>query len=107
MREKHSDASDFAIRGPIFRADLPGLCHRVCDLLADRAGTEVSCDVASVPSDAVTVEALALLQLAARRRGCRIRLQGASEQLRGLVAFLGLRDVLSEESVSRPASAAD
>jgi ABC-type transporter Mla MlaB component len=89
----------FSIWGPITRTDLPGLCDRVCAVLADAAGGELSCDVGTVPSDAVTIEALALLQLAARRQGCRIVLRNASADLVGLVAFLGLGDVLTEEAV--------
>ena len=52
------------------------------------------CDVGGVAADAVTVDALARLQLAARRHGCGCRLRGASDELRGLVAFMGLADVL-------------
>lgn len=86
----------FAIYGPIERADLPGLCDRVCALL-DAGRPEVAfCDVESVPSDAVTVDALARLQLAAGRYGCRVRLRGASPELCDLVAFMGLRDVLTD-----------
>ena len=48
-----------------------------------------------VAADAVTVDALARLQLAARRQRCLIRLRGASDDLRALVAFMGLEDVLS------------
>ena len=44
----------------------------------------------------VTVDALARLQLAARRHGCRVRLLNASAGLRELVAFMGLADVLTE-----------
>lgn len=44
--------------------------------------------------DAQTVEALARLQLAARRSGCSILLVHASPELRDLVAFMGLSDVL-------------
>ena len=54
------------------------------------------CDVSGVRADAVTVEALARLQLAARRHGCRVVLRGASPELLDLVAFMGLRDVLAE-----------
>jgi ABC-type transporter Mla MlaB component len=50
--------------------------------------------VGGVGPDAATVDALARLQLAAQRRGCRIRLQNASPELRELVAFMGLQDVL-------------
>ncbi len=86
----------FRIQGPITRADLPGLCERVCTLLS-RPGLDLAlCDVAGVEPDAVTVDALARLQLAAGRRGCRIRLRNASEDLCALVFFMGLRDVLPE-----------
>ena len=64
----------FAIRGPIARADLPGLCDRVCGLLENNDADIVLCDVHGVEPDAVTVDALARLQLAARRHGCRVRL---------------------------------
>ena len=86
----------FAITGPITRADLPGLCERVCALL-ERSDADVAlCDVSGVEPDAVTVDALARLQLAAQRRGCQVRLRHASKELTGLVAFMGLRDVLPD-----------
>jgi ABC-type transporter Mla MlaB component len=85
---------DFSIRGPIARSDLPGLCDRVCNLLA-AGGETVRCDVSGVEPDAVTVEAIARLQLAAGRRGCRVELVNASPELQGLVDLLGLRDVFS------------
>jgi ABC-type transporter Mla MlaB component len=89
------DALSFAIRGPIARTDLPGLCDRVCALLEGGGGDAlVQCDVATVDVDAVTVDALARLQLAARRHGCRVRLCNASAELLALVAFMGLEDVL-------------
>ncbi|HEX8204544.1 MAG TPA: STAS domain-containing protein [Solirubrobacteraceae bacterium] len=87
----------FAIWGPILREDLPGLCDRVCALLTANDGAAVAfCDVQGVESDAVTVDALARLQLAARRHACQIRLRGCSPALRELVAFMGLRDVLPD-----------
>jgi ABC-type transporter Mla MlaB component len=86
----------FAIEGPIARADLPGLCERVCAIL-ERSGAGVAlCDVRGVDVDAVTVDALARLQLAARRHGCQVRLCNTSNELRELLAFMGLRDVLPE-----------
>ena len=84
----------FAVRGPIAQDDLPGLCDRVCRLLGTSGARVALCDVAGVRPDAVTVEALARLQLGARRHGCRIRLVNASDELRELVSFMGLRDVL-------------
>lgn len=87
----------FAIRGSIARADLPGLCVRVCALLDGCAGGSVLCDVNGVDPDAVTVDALARLQLAARRRGCKVQLCNASDELLELVAFMGLEDVCRSE----------
>jgi ABC-type transporter Mla MlaB component len=87
-------ASDLVIRGPIARDDLPGLSGRVCAALRAAGPGERRCDVAGVEPDAVTVDALCRLQLAAGRAGCRVRLTNASPQLCDLIAFMGLRDVL-------------
>ncbi len=84
----------FAIEGPISREDLPGLCDRVCALLEGSGAGVAYCEVTGVESDAVTVDALARLQLAACRHGCQVRLVDASPELLELVAFMGLRDVL-------------
>jgi ABC-type transporter Mla MlaB component len=89
--------SDFAIWGPIARDDLPGLCDRVCAELRARGPGAARCDVAGVEPDAVTVDALARLQLAARRLGCQVRLRNASAELLAVVALMGLGDVLAEE----------
>ena len=84
---------DFSISGPIIRDDLPGLCARVRALL-DESGSVVRCDVVGVEPDAVTVDAIARLQLAARRRGCEVRLHNASDDLLALVELMGLTHVL-------------
>jgi ABC-type transporter Mla MlaB component len=91
------DTVAFAIRGPITRADLPGLCDRVCRLLTETRPTVAYCDVRGIDPDAVTVDALARLQLAARRLRCQVRLRHASEDLIDLVAFMGLTEVLPDE----------
>jgi ABC-type transporter Mla MlaB component len=85
----------FAVRGPIARGDLPGLCERVCALFEASKGGVALCDVDGVPADAVTVDALARLQLGARRHGVQVRLRNASPELLELVAFMGLQDVLA------------
>jgi hypothetical protein len=87
----------FAVRGPIARCDLPGLCNRVCRLFDETRPTVALCDVSSVQPCAVTVDALARLQLAAHGYECRVRLRNASPELLGLVAFMGLTDVLPED----------
>jgi ABC-type transporter Mla MlaB component len=86
----------FAIHGPIERDDLPGLCDRVCALLEASGAPVALCRVDAVAPDAVTVDALARLQLAARRHDCQVRLRQASPELLELVAFMGLSDVLPD-----------
>jgi ABC-type transporter Mla MlaB component len=96
MATTDSRTITFAIWGPIRRDDLPGLCSRVCGLL-ERSDADIAlCDVTGIAPDAVTVDALARLQLGARRHGCRVRLRNATAELRELVAFMGLTEVLTD-----------
>jgi ABC-type transporter Mla MlaB component len=95
MRMQRSHPT-LAIRGPINRTDLPGLCGRICALLEESSRDVALCDVRGVEPDAVAVDALARLQLAGRRHGCRVRLTNASAGLLELVAFMGLTDVLPD-----------
>jgi ABC-type transporter Mla MlaB component len=94
MAAAASEGPVFAVRGPIAPADLPGIYKRVCDLLQEGTAGTVLLDVGGVAADAVAVDALARLQLAARRHGCRVRLCNATPELLELLAFMGLRDVL-------------
>jgi ABC-type transporter Mla MlaB component len=89
----------FSIHGPISHDDFPGLCGRVCALLSGSRSDVALCDVAGVLPDAVTVDALARLQLAARRTGCQMRLRNAGEELVELVEFMGLTDVLPDDEL--------
>jgi ABC-type transporter Mla MlaB component len=85
----------FVVVGPILRDDIPGLCARARGLMDQGAIGQVICDVATVTSpDAVTLDALARLQLAARRRGCRVALRHACIDLLGLLAVAGLSDIV-------------
>jgi ABC-type transporter Mla MlaB component len=88
--------TEFAIWGPIAREDLPGLCDRICALLHESGGGVSRCDVSGVDPDALTVDALCRLQLAARRLGCEVHLCNASAELQELIAFMGLRRVLCD-----------
>ena len=96
MGARASRVVAFAVGAPIDRSDLPALCDRVGALLDESRADVALCDVTGVEADAVTVEALARLQVAARRHGCLVRLRHASEELRELIAFMGLRDVLPD-----------
>jgi ABC-type transporter Mla MlaB component len=83
------------IRGPLQRSDLSGLYTRVCALFTANQGATLVCDVTRVAVDAVAVEALARLQLGARRHGCTVRLLSAPRELVDLVSFMGLQDVIA------------
>jgi ABC-type transporter Mla MlaB component len=82
------------IRGPLERQDLAGLFARTCALLQSARPELLCCELAGVVPDAVAVDALARLALAARRGGCCVRLRGACGELSELIAFMGLDDVL-------------
>jgi ABC-type transporter Mla MlaB component len=86
------------IESPLQRGDLPGLFSRTCALLAQERGCELLlCEVGGVAADALAVDALARLALAARRSGCEVRLRGASPELIDLIELIGLTDVLRPE----------
>jgi ABC-type transporter Mla MlaB component len=80
-----------AVHGPLTRDDLPGLRDRACRLLEESDAEVVVCVVGpEIAADAVAVDALARLELAARRLGRHIRLVGVSPGLRELLEFVGL-----------------
>jgi ABC-type transporter Mla MlaB component len=83
------------LAGPIGRGDIPGLCERGRVLMEGCDADLVICDVGAIAEpDAVTVDALARLQLMARRLGRRIHLRRACDELEELLALMGLSDVL-------------
>ncbi|MDP8967128.1 MAG: STAS domain-containing protein [Actinomycetota bacterium] len=61
----------------------------------------IVCDIAALPADAHAVDALARLQLTARRLHRRLRLQRASPQLEELLDFAGLADVVAPNAPPR------
>ena len=66
--------------------------------MADARPSTIVCDVGALAPDAAAVDALARLQLTARRLGYEIRLRDASVDLQDLLDFVGLRDVLRVET---------
>jgi hypothetical protein len=76
-------------------ADIPALCERVRTMLGGGEAGPIVCDVgAVVHPDAVTIDALARLQLTARHLGGSVRLGDACIELQRLLALVGLGDVL-------------
>jgi ABC-type transporter Mla MlaB component len=87
----------FAVAGPIARADLPAICGDVAALLEATGADVALCDVEALPADAVAIDALARIQLAARRMGRQVVLRHAADDLRDLLALVGLTGVLRIE----------
>jgi hypothetical protein len=77
---------------------LPALCGSLGVLLREGEVEVVVFDVGHAAADAITLDALARLQLVARRHGCPVKLRRAAPELLDLVAFAGLADMLPSES---------
>lgn len=93
------------ITGPLDPDDVLTLCERLRALLEGSDIEVVDCDVTALDEpDAVTIEALARLQLTARRMGRSIQLVQPCPQLQDLLALTGLGDVLPLSPGTDPAS---
>ena len=63
---------------------------------------KLSCDVRALRADVAALDALARLQVAARRAGFELRLLHASAELQCLISFTGLAEVLGVEPGRQP-----
>jgi ABC-type transporter Mla MlaB component len=87
--------SVLVLSGSISRADVAALCERARVLLGRSRAQLVIFDVADlVEPDAATIDALARLQLTARRLGCRVLVRDPCGEIQELLAFVGLADIL-------------
>jgi ABC-type transporter Mla MlaB component len=81
--------------GPVSGAEAASLCARIRAVLEGNAAETVLCDVARLTDpDIGTVDALARLQLTARRLRSEIALLHASPELERLLGLVGLGDVV-------------
>lgn len=79
------------LNGAIATSDVPGVCARAAALIEGSGAELLVCDVADVSDpDCATVDALARIQLTARRLGSELRLRGASDELHEVLAVAGL-----------------
>jgi ABC-type transporter Mla MlaB component len=83
------------LSGAITPDDVPSLCAHARALLEGTVGESIVCDVEDVVEpDAATVDALARLQVTARRLGCEVRALRAPLALRRLIELMGLSGVV-------------
>ncbi|MFF2931545.1 STAS domain-containing protein [Streptomyces mirabilis] len=88
--------------GPVTRDQVPGLCDDVRARLAATGARVVVCDVADLgPPGLATVDALARMQLTARRAGGRVRLRAPAPSLLLLLDLVGLRFEVEGEAEER------
>ncbi len=82
------------ISGRLTPDDVPRLCEELHARLSGTGVTEAICDVGGLTHASLTaVNALARMQLTARRLGCRVRMRGAGPELRALLELVGLGEV--------------
>jgi len=108
-RSDEQGTIQLVIGGRVGRDAGTALCHRARELVGADHARLVLCDVEGViEPDLCTVDALARLRLTAQRLGSEFRLDGASAELRELLALTGLRDVISVlDGVTPRGAAAD
>ena len=71
-------------------------------MTAQRPEAPIICDVSALAPDAGSVDALARLELLAKRQGTELRLRKVSPELQELLGLCGLGDVLRVEVVRQP-----
>ena len=80
---------------PLTRAEIPGLCEHARRRLENSDAAVVICDAhALTDPDAVAIDAVARLQLIAKRGGRELQLRDACAELQELIALAGLSGVL-------------
>lgn len=88
------------LKGAVQREDLPMLVEGIRAHLRQSPAERVVCDVEHLAVDIVTVDALARLRLAARRRGREVSLLNASDELHALLELVGLDETIPPCDVS-------
>jgi anti-anti-sigma factor len=89
------DAVVLMLAGTIEQDTVPALVAGVCRMLDLADAARIICDVSAVSApDAAAVDALARLQLAARRRGSQVWLRDADGRLVDLLVLAGLDEMV-------------
>ncbi|MET9481047.1 STAS domain-containing protein [Streptomyces sp. NPDC006638] len=83
------------VSGRLGPGDVPRLCEELVARLRGSGASEAVCDVRGLERPGlVAVNALARLQLTARRRAVRLRVRGAGQELRLLLDLVGLAELV-------------
>jgi ABC-type transporter Mla MlaB component len=83
-----------SLGSPLAKADVTGLCEEGRALLEASGAEVLVCDASELArSDAVAVDAIARLQLTARRLGSRVCIRQPPADLCALLRFTGLAEV--------------
>lgn len=89
------DVGVLTFRGSIERAEIPRLCRHLRELIENTGCRFVVCDVGAIAEpDAVTLDALARLQLTARRADNELRLRHPPGELQELLELAGLAEIV-------------
>lgn len=96
MRPTGNDAPVvIVLSNAVTPADIPGLCEGVRRALESDRRALVICDVGAITQpDAATVDAIARLQLTAKRMDRLLRLRDVCPRLQELIDLAGLSEVL-------------
>jgi ABC-type transporter Mla MlaB component len=84
-----------ALHGPLARSELTEIAERLIREIERLDAAVIGVDVTGLAADAVALDALCRVALAARRRGARTRLRNASAELLELIALAGLAATLA------------
>ncbi|MGH2679767.1 MAG: hypothetical protein ACRDG8_04690 [Actinomycetota bacterium] len=88
-------------RGPFGGAGSAGICDRARDLVVDPDADLLVVDIGELTApDVVAVDAMARVQLGARRLRRQVRFRHACPEILELVELLGLADVLRLDTAS-------
>lgn len=92
------------VLGPVQRSEIQAVCERTRTLLQGDATTDLVCDIAIFERPcAVLLDALARLELVAKRLERSMHLRNASPDMRALLGLTGLAEVLPQSRMTRRA----
>jgi anti-anti-sigma regulatory factor len=87
----------FPIAGSLTSEVIPALCQQLTSLMKCTSAKVIVCDLAELESfNLATIDALAQLQLTARRHGREIQLRHLPQRLKALIKLCGLEQTLKE-----------